>query len=261
MILSLGYWIPQHEGRDMAWGATTLNITQHQSISVLPNQTWPIISAALMLLHDQKNEIRVNKVIHLTKSHAACVCQIHKQNENTSVMHLILTYKTGKKKKWIIKFSTQWNTVSLKMLMIISLLWSIPNLHYKHCTQTQEWERKKETQPSVLHPSVVLSSQDCVCQELQCQIPATKNCITVRLHLSIQCRVQMLALIMKRQIPRGMCFSGSTKDKSNPNRTTIDIQKCPCSVGFVEQCSIPIRSLNLTESPGVQKIITVIQYV
>lgn len=52
-----------------------------------------------MLLHDQKNEIRVNKVIHLTKSHAACVCQIHKQNENTSVMHLILTYKTEKKKK------------------------------------------------------------------------------------------------------------------------------------------------------------------
>lgn len=90
----------------------------------------------------------------------------------------------------------------------------------------QKWESCRKTHPSVLHPSETFGNQDCVCQELQWKIVATKkkSCITFRLHLFIHHHVQILVVIMKRQSPGGISCSAS-KDKSNPNREAYILKR------------------------------------
>lgn len=59
----------------MARGATQ-NKREHQSISELPNQTWWIISVASTPVHEQKDDVRVNKVIHLISNNGLCKCSL-----------------------------------------------------------------------------------------------------------------------------------------------------------------------------------------
>lgn len=145
MILSPGCSIPQHKGRDMARGAKTLSKTQQQSISVLPHQPWLIIPAALILVHEQNNEIRVNKVIYLTftKTYTTCLCQTHRQNENSSLIQ----------KNESSNFPHNGTFLPLKMLISHSL--KCPYLHYKHCSQTL-WKiaRKQERNPTFCSSSI-----------------------------------------------------------------------------------------------------------
>lgn len=220
MILSPGCSIPQHKGRDMARGAKTLSKTQQQSISVLPHQPWLIIPAALILVHEQNNEIRVNKVIYLTftKTYTTCLCQTHRQNENSGLIQ----------KNESSNFPHNGTFLPLKMLISHSL--KCPYLHYKHCSRTLgKIVRKQERNPTFCSSSIrdVQQPQTVFAEKCNARylLQKKKRCITVRLHLFIQCHVQMLVVIMKRQIPGGICYRGSTKDKSNPNRTTIHIQK------------------------------------
>lgn len=141
MILSLGCWIPQHEGKDMARGAETLNKTQHQSISELPNQTWTIISAALTLVHEQKTEIRVNKVIYLTLCKVTyCLWLPDSQAKRKHKLHTANIHK--RKKIESSNFPHNGTFLPLKMLISHSLM--RPYLHYKHCFQTPRKKKSEE---------------------------------------------------------------------------------------------------------------------
>lgn len=166
MIVSPGSWIPQQKKGDVARGAKTLNNTERRSIRELPNQTWLIISSAPTLVHEQKNEIRVNKVIYLTLHKVLCVCvacirQIHEpkscnsniQEENQQI--------------------SPHNGASLLLKMLMRHLLKHPYLHYKHCFQ--KWGSWWKARPSVLHPSEMFSRWDCARQELQWKIAATKK--------------------------------------------------------------------------------------
>lgn len=75
----------------MAPGAKTQNKTpKHQSISVLPDRTRPIIPPALMLVHGQNKEIKSEQghILNIAgEPRTACLCQIHrrlKTTENTT---------------------------------------------------------------------------------------------------------------------------------------------------------------------------------
>lgn len=92
---------------------------------------------------------------------------------------------------------------------------------------SQKNSEEAREKPSFCSPSIrdVQQPKLCYAENCNARYLLQKCCITVRLHLSIQSRVQMLVLIIKSHFPCGICFCGSTKDKSNPNRTAIHIQK------------------------------------
>lgn len=174
MILSQGFWTLWH----MAWGANTnKNRTQHQSTSVLPNQTWQIIPNALMLVHEQKNEIRVNKVILLT---------LHKVTYSMSLPDSQAKWKHkihNKKKKKNHQISQ--TILPLKMLMSHSLKCSY--LHYKHWSRTLRKNCKEAEEKSNLLLCIhqrCSAVRDSVCQELR-QYQLKKFYIISRIHLFI----------------------------------------------------------------------------
>lgn len=113
--------------------------------------------------------------------------------------------------------------------MLISHSLKCPYLHYKHCSQTEKKKSKRARETSNLLFTInqrCSAARNCVRQEEQGKRSATK----VRHYIetspfSFSVTFRCWLCIMKRQIPRGICFCGSTEDKCKPNRTTINIQK------------------------------------
>lgn len=115
----------------------------------------------------------------------------------------------GRRNKELANFTDNGAFLPLKMLISRSL--KCPYLHYKHCS------------PALRQRRSAVEAESC---SAGFHAAKQKNlCIRLRLHLSTVCHVQILARIMKRRIPPGVCFSVPTKDKSGPNWAAIHIQK------------------------------------
>lgn len=167
MTLSQGFWT-------LRLANTYKNKTQHQSTSVLSNQTWPIIPNALMLVHEQKNEIGVNQVMCSThQSHSSTVqyvSAIHMQNGNTThvFIQFILTHE--KEKQMIESWDFSHNGMFLPLKMLISNSLKCSYLHYKHRSQTlrqKVWRSRRETQSFCYLSTRDALQSEAVCQELQ----------------------------------------------------------------------------------------------
>lgn len=155
------------------------------------------------------------------------------------------------------------NGTFLPLKMLISHSLKCPYLHYKHSSQTlrkSEEAREKFNLLFSIHQRCSAAT-NCVCWEVPCEVSATKT-----LHYSQTSPFYTVA----------HSDAGCDHEKTAPLRNNVTVvpqkirvipaeqhtySKSPSSTGFVELCGIPCRSLNLTEAPGVQKTISVLQYV
>lgn len=155
-----------------------------------------------------------------TISHTAHVCQIQ-----ASLTQVFLFLKYEKEIK-IESSNFRHNGAFLPLKMLMRHCLKCPYLHFKLQNSPEKNEEAWEKSKLLFFIHQRCSAVDNVfAKNCNARFRLQKRCITITLHLFIQCHAHILVVIMKRQIPWGICCSGSTKDKSNPNRTTIHIQK------------------------------------
>lgn len=173
--------------------------------------------------------------------------------------------KKRKKKETEIKSSNfPHNGTFLPLNMLMSQSLKRPYLHYRHCTQTLR-KKKSEEVKKRLNLLFFIHQR---CSGVKTGLPSTamqdtryKNAVLQKTSPFHWVSHSHAGCDHAKEDPLRDMFLWCDKRWEQSQLNNHTYSKSPCSGSFVEQCGIPRRPLNLTQTPGVHKTITVLQYV